>query len=73
MTHLLVGETTHVLDGETTRGRNDTGRNDSRRTGKWAKRPVTLILAEQMIRSTELSMGIARVQDYLLQRCIFSN
>ena len=32
----MAGETTHELEGETTRGRNDAGR-----TGKWAKRPVT--------------------------------
>ena len=35
-TNQIEGETTHVMEGETTRGRND-----SRRTGKWAKRPVT--------------------------------
>ena len=32
---------THVMEGETTRGRNDSGWNDSGRTGKWAKQPVT--------------------------------
>ena len=29
---------THVTEGETTRGRNDSGRK-----GKWAKRPVTVL------------------------------
>ena len=33
---------TYVMEGETTRRRNNSGRNDSGRTGKWAKRPVTL-------------------------------
>ena len=33
---------THVMEGETTRKRNDSGRNDSGRTRKWAKRPVTV-------------------------------
>ena len=31
----------HVTEGETTRGRNDSGR-----TGKWAKRPVSNTIAE---------------------------
>ena len=34
----------NVMEGETTRGRNDSGRNVSGRTGKWAKRPVTVSL-----------------------------
>ena len=29
------------MEGETTRGRNNSGRNDLGRTEKWAKRPVT--------------------------------
>ena len=36
------GEMTHVMAGETTRGRSDSGWNDSGRTGKLAKRPVTV-------------------------------
>ena len=38
------------MEGETTRGRNDLGRNDSGRTGKWAKRPVTVF--NQLIMAT---------------------